>query len=627
MILMVRMPKDTRNNVSLCRQGFNAGGWLVVAVLALGAAGCVSPAKHREKADATAREIVSETYRSSLGREVAFDIERPSDLLRRRLLLEQELPVSGPASLGTGDLEPVPHWPEPVSAPDSAVPETALASDEPVLTLREALEIGAANSATYQNRKEDVFRSALALDLERNAFRSLFLSQLRGLGSYDTRGDEAVGGTVVGGTGSGKKRLPGGTEIAAELAVDLANLLTGGGASSLGLAADVSVSIPLMRGAGRHIASESLTQAERDVVYAILDFEQFKTRFAVDIVGRYYAVLRREDEVRNSQESWQSAQAAAQRSRRLADAGRAKEIEVDQAVQNELRARQRRIAAEETWRRELDAFKILIGLPPDARVALSADDTIRALPPPADESARAPSASDDADGAWREREEAAIRDALARRFDLKVQTGKVYDAQRAAVVAADRLRAELTLLGSAPFGSRRSSVDSAAQDDARLRPDRSVLSGLLTLNLPVERTAERVAYRNRLIDLDRAVRAVQALEDDIKLSVRNTVRAMKLAEEQLTIQAQAVRLAEKRVRSVTLFLEAGRAQMRDLIEAQDALLAARNGLTAAIVEARMAELELLRDTGAPLLDGRDEPFPPSWDNRTGDIPHEANEHE
>ena len=601
----------------------------VCATAAIVMAGCVGPAEHRLKADRAARDIVSEKYRDTLGRDETVAIERPGDLLRNRLLLEQDLPVSSGASLGSRHLEPIPHWPEPTPDLTPDADETPLPAGPLTLTLLDALQIGALNSASYQNRKEDVFRNALALDLERNAFRGIFLGQLRGLGRYDASGDEAQGGTVVSGESGAKKTLAGGTEIAAELAVDLANLLTGGGASSLGLAVDTSISIPLMRGAGRHIAAESLTQAERTVVYAILDFEHYKKQFAVEIASRYYSVLRRMDEVGNSRENYQSALASAQRSRRLADAGRVKEIEVDQAVQNELRARQRWIAADETRRRALDAFKTLIGLPPDAHIDLAPDDRIRATLPDLPETdlgkeasqKRDETANSATDNAWAEREKTAVREALDHRLDLKQQIGKVYDAQRAVVVAADRLRAELTLLGSAPLGSRRASVDNATQDAARLRPDKGIITGLLTLNLPIERTAERVAYRNRLIDLERAVRAVQAMEDDIKLSVRNALRDMKLARENLRIQTVAVGLAEKRVRSVSLFLEAGRAQMRDLIEAQDALLAARNGLTSAIVDYRIAEMELLRDTGTLLVDKQGLPSLLSPDNSSLEEPH------
>ena len=56
-------------------------------------------------------------------------------------------------------------------------------------------------------------------------------------------------------------------------------------------------------------------------------------------------------------------------------------------------------------------------------------------------------------------------------------------------------------------------------------------------------------------------------------------------------------VAEKRVRSVDLYIEAGRAEIRDLLEAQDALLSAQNSLTAAVVDYRVAELEIQRDMG------------------------------
>jgi outer membrane protein TolC len=124
-----------------------------------------------------------------------------------------------------------------------------------------------------------------------------------------------------------------------------------------------------------------------------------------------------------------------------------------------------------------------------------------------------------------------------------------------------------------------------------------VFSALLTLDMPFERTAEAVAYRNRFIQLEQAVRDVQKLEDSLKIEVRNRLRELFEARKTLVIQAQAVALAEKRVRSISLFMEAGRAATRDLLEAQDALLTAQNRLTAARVDYRIAELEIQRDMG------------------------------
>ena len=44
-------------------------------------------------------------------------------------------------------------------------------------------------------------------------------------------------------------------------------------------------------------------------------------------------------------------------------------------------------------------------------------------------------------------------------------------------------------------------------------------------------------------------------------------------------------------------LEAGRAQIRDILEAQEALLSAQNALTAAVINYQVTELELQRDVG------------------------------
>jgi outer membrane protein TolC len=197
-------------------------------------------------------------------------------------------------------------------------------------------------------------------------------------------------------------------------------------------------------------------------------------------------------------------------------------------------------------------------------------------------------------------EQTAISLGLARRRDLQVAQGKVFDAQRAVVVAADALGAELTFLGSASVGERRT-ITTADLDNARLRTDKGVFSAFLTMDLPFERTAEAVTYRNRFIQLEQAVREVQKLEDTLKTEIRSRLRELFEARQTLFIQAQAVALAEKRVKSISLFMEAGRAETRDLLEAQDALLAAQNNLTAARVNYRIAELEIQRDMGVLMV--------------------------
>ena len=572
-------------------------------------AGCRSPAEYRANADKVASDIITAKQDEAFGKTEPLDIERPSDILRRRLLTEQNLAVSSQASLGTDQLKPIDHWPEPnypQAASSGSLADLTVEPNKPVkLSLVQALQVGARNSLEYQSRKEDVFRTALALDLTRNNFRNIFSGQAQSDLSTDTVATELANS----GTAGVSRSLKNGTDMSAAMAVDLMKLLTQSGASSMGLSADATVSIPLMRGSGEHIAAEPLTQAERNVIYELWDFERYKRTFSVSIARGYFNVLRQMDVVSNAKDNYASAATSARWSRRRADAGRIREIEVDQAIQRELSARNSWISAQEQLKGSLDSFKSTLGLPVDALIKLDPNDLVQLrglaaktleeiragsqrevseTAPPADAPVQLVPASYEDAGPLEIDESVALKLAIENRLDLQAAIGGVYDAQRQVVVRADALRAGLTLGGTA----RVSDTD----DDGSVQLfDRGNYAALLTLDLPIERTRERNEYRNSLIDLERATRSVQTLEDQIKLAIRNELRTLLESRESLKIQAQSVVVAEKRVRSTKLFLEAGRTEIRNLLEAQDALLSAQNSLTRAVVDYRIAELELQRD--------------------------------
>jgi hypothetical protein len=589
--------------------------------------GC-GPASYRKDMDKAAAKIISQKQLQATGKISPFSIERPSDILRRRLLADQNLPISGQASLGTDKLTPIKHWPEKnyPAATDSneKIVETNDVNKPITISLVQALQIGAYNSFEYQNQKEEIFQTVLALRLERHVFESIFTGQLENLLSTNTTGERAVSGMRDSGDFGFSKTLKSGAQLGATFAIDLVNLLTLSHASSMGLLGDATVSIPLLRGSGEYIVTEPLIQADRNVIYAFWNFEQYRKKFAVDIASNYLTVLQQLDAIKNSEADYHSRIESAKRSRRLADAGRIQEIEVDQAVQNELSARQRLITATQTYKNRLDSFKTFLGLPPDANIELDKKE-LELLTNPTEQiisqfaqnnteqsKMQTPETNDLIEllepdyknaGPYEIEELAAIKLAFDNRLDFKVTQGAVYDNQRAVVVAADALGAELTFLGSVQSGSRREiSTSSAALDDAHIMKNKGVSSALLTMNLPVERTKEAIDYRNSYIALEQAVREVQKSEDGIKTQIRTALRDLLVARENMYIQAKAVYVAQKRVKSVNMFLEAGRAQTRDLLEAQDALLAAQNELTAAVVNYRTAELAIQRDTGVLEVD-------------------------
>jgi len=583
--------------------------------------GCTSPAGYREKADQAAYEILDEAWPRVTGHtEDGFTISPAEQTLRRRLLLEQRLPIISPSSAGSADSRLIEQWPDDAYSESSSAGledfQTGDLGEQALhLTLLEALEVAAYNSRNYQSQKESVYQSALQLDLQRNAFRTTWAGMVDSVVSSSLGDSSETNGVVNSGSLEVSKQFKNGMQFTSMLAVDLVNLLSGNKESSSGLRLDTSLAIPLMRGSGRFVVTEPLTQAERDVVYSIYGFERFKRSFAVQIASNYLSVLQQQDRVQNAVENYERVVASTRRARRLADAGRLPEIQVDQAVQDELRARNSWISAQQSYERSLDSFKITLGLPTDAHVELDRNEfdvllsdprferylradseSERVQVPPADAPVVLVPPSDVDAGPLELNEQDAILIALLNRLDLRIAVGEIVDAQRGVAIAADNLRADVTLLGSASLGESRS-LSSANQDDAQIRTDRGFYSLLLGIDLPLERTSERNSYRNALIGYEQTIRALQDAEDSVKFDVRSVLSDLLEARESIKIQAEAVRVAQRRVDSTNLFLQAGRAEIRDLLEAQNALNSAQDALTSAVVNYRIGELELQRDLG------------------------------
>lgn len=593
-------------------------GLLVTLMGVCALTGCQSAGTHRAQIEGAVAQIVKEKQMEALGRVEPLEIEPPAETLRRRLTIAQNLIHVGPESLGVKDLQPIDHWPddnylEPSSA---SVPNATLDVDDGPgeLSLIDALQVAARNSHEYQARKESVFRAALRLEREQDLFRRTFSGSLDG--SIDTDlGDERVTGTDGSLAGGISRSFKTGLSLMAQIGLDIARLLQPEGRFSKAVYFDSSISIPLLRGAGRHIVTESLTQAERDVVYAIRDFERFKRSFAVRVADIYLSVLQEADRVRNSADSYRGFIASARYVRRRADAGQLTSVDVGQAVQRELSAQSGWIAATQNFERRKDEFKMLLGLPTDALIELDREELERLTASTMKNIAGAekqvleeeiPAANvpivlveptHDNAGPLELQEDCALELALENRLDLRTELERVQDAQRAVVVAADRLRPELTLLGSADVGAHRSSGSADQSDSTQLDFDEGFYSALLSVDLPLERTNEKIAYRESLIALEASVRDLQALEDQIKLDVRNRLRTLLQSRIGVGIEAQALELAKSRVEDSNLRLQAGLAVIRDLLEAQDALLSTQNGLTSAIINYRIAELDLQRDLG------------------------------
>jgi len=441
------------------------------------------------------------------------------------------------------------------------------------LSLARAVAIATAHNRDYQRQKELLYLTTLTLTLARHEFARQWFGTVDA-GYLNEGEDESLTG---GGTLGFSRALADGAQISAGVALDWARFLTGDPRTSLGSVLSVSFTQPLLRGRGRKIARENLTQAERNVLYQIRSFNRYRKTFVVSIVTDYYNVLRLRDTVTNAENDYERRVLSRERLEMEAEAGRRDSFEVDQTVQDVLRAQDNVVAAQERHAQSLDQFKIRLALPTDAEVELDPNEL---------EALRRTEVQDPDYTV-----EAAIRTALSERLDLANSADGVEDSARKVMVAADNLGAELNLVGSTAVSS------TPDTDFARLQFHEGLYRLGLEADLPLDRKAERNAYREALIALEQQRRAHENEVDSVKLDVREAYRQLRRQAESYRIQKNSVRLARKRVESTSLLLEAGRVQTRDLLESQDALLQAQNDLTAALVAHTVAKLTFFRDIG------------------------------
>ncbi len=515
--------------------------WLVVAAVL--ANGC-STAHYRRSADKEVYSIVASAERSALGKSREFRIDtRYSNR-------------------------------KPSQIPASEIIDDRLQSSVRVLSLENALNLAIQNSREYQTEKERLYLSALTLTGERYNFRPQFSGS--STATYNRLSDGERQRSINSRLDASQALKTGG-RLGVAIANDLLRYYTGDPRRSAVSTVSVNLLQPLLRGiGGRNPAVENLTQAERNVIYAVRDYSFFQNEFAKNIVNDYFSLLAQKQVVRNRHANFQSrVQSTRRLEARAVDRERA--VDVDQARQAELTAKNNYINVAATYQNSLNQFKISLGLPLGDHLQLD-DELLTEL-----ESANLVLVEIDA--------MLAVRVAIKRQLKILNAIDRYEDSKRKVKVAADRLRADLNLFADASLNSE------GATDYTKFDPNKISAGVGLELNLPFDRLRERNTYRATLVSFESQLRSFSLTLDNLKDSIERGLRTLEQRRQTYEIQRNALQLANRRVASATLLLEAGRAEIRDLIEAQDAQISAQNAVTAALVGYQEQRLQLMLDLG------------------------------
>lgn len=462
---------------------------------------------------------------------------------------------------------------KPDEIPARELIDSRLQTGQRVLPLAEALDLAVSNSRTYQSEKERLYLTALTLTGERYAFSPQFL------GSSSAGMDRTPNGDRTGSVNSkvsASQLLASGGKLGVNIANDLLRYYTGDPRRSAVSTLSVNLAQPLLRGFGRNNASvEALTQAERNVVYAIRSYSYFQDQFALGIVTDYLNLLTQKDTIRNQYANYLSRVANTQRLEARKD--RESRSGMDQARQAELTAKNAYVNAVASYFNALDQFKIKLGLPLGEKIQLD-DGTLRELqgagliPLPLDN-------------------EKAYRLAVEKQLPILNAIDKFEDSKRKVRVSKDRLRADLNLVADASLESDRPT------DYTQFDPNRWRGGVGLELNLPFDRLRERNNYRSALVTFESELRTLTLTLDTLRDNVERGTRTLEQRYQNYIIQTNALALAKDRVDSTVMMQQAGRVEVRDVLEAQDALVAAQNAVTEALIRYQTSRLQLLLDVG------------------------------
>jgi len=523
--------------------------WVLGVAVVLGFAGACSPEHYRADADKEVYKIIDDKWQDDFGIKANYTISDSND----------------PASPNDVEIAKM-------------IPESG------VINLQQAVEIATKFNRDYQSQKESLYLSALSLTGTRYGYALQWFGTIDGTYTDDkATGKDHDYDDVSLETSTGVKSDPQkgllleGVLFHTGIAIDWVRFLTGDPRTTLGSVLSGDVTVPLLgTGAGK-VARENLTQAERNVLYEIRTFNRYRKNFVVDIISGYYGVLQKRDTVDITEASYKRQIESTNQLKMEVDVGQRAPSEADEAMQSLLSAENKLIRDRQSYEQALDEFKIRLSFPTDANIVLDQNEL---------------TALEEIGISKPEYTEAeAMEMALARRLDLANTRDSLEDSARKLELAAEGLGVQLNLTGSADVSSTEKTKFS------RLEFHRGIYNLGFATDLPLDRKAERNAYREALISMERQERGYDNESENVKLGVRKAYRDLAETGESYRIQKIGLELARRRVEEQKLLLEYGRGTIRLLLETNDALVLAQNELTGALVNHTTAKMRFFRDVG------------------------------
>ncbi len=472
-----------------------------------------------------------------------------------------------------------------------------------VLTMEQAYTLGLINNRAYQSRLESVYLTALSVTLQRFNFEPQFIaglspitgpagrSPLRNPANNFTYQTREVGSQIsalnLGAVAGVGKLFSNGASILASFASQVTFNFVGRTPRQPLVQSFIPIQmvIPFLRGGGRAVTLEALTQAERTLLYELRNFAKFRQEYlgyitvgsqftaaaingggggndpAVGFLPLLQDIIQVEIDQRNI--AVYEKFVAVFQELVAGEGSGLTQLQVDQLDQQLQQARLSLVTDTLQYRQDLDSYKISMGLPPDVPLvpnrrltmrfqqvydkfdkwSLDKNRQLEQLPGFA---AQLPGLEDvvidgrsvigpirevdTTDPATRKPVNddyledlllAGERVALENRLDLMNARAQLYDTWRQIRFTANGLKGVFNVTASNQFITPPTTTNPFGFLD-------QAKNFQLNFNaeLPLIRVVERNQFATALINYERQRRILQQAEDNIKFSIRNDIRGL-----------------------------------------------------------------------------------------------------
>ncbi len=438
----------------------------------------------------------------------------------------------------------------------------ALPSYAIVLSLGDSIMMALRNNTDIRNYYDSYESSQLSLGLEESEFTVTVTPNISYSAEDGTQTVQTYGVDL-------ERKIPFGTTFGASVQTNVyKDDDTGGSYSSM---ATVSVTQPLLKGAGTLYNTASLLSATESNIQQARSLELAKQSLVIDCVSSYCSIIEYQQMRQSYEKSYERAKELLTQAKVKLEIGTVSKMDVYRAELAMLEAKNSLITYEETISNAVDDFKLLLGMPLDSELVLNEkvfnyDENIIDL--------------DD-----------ALETAINNRLELKTYKENIAAYERNVLIAKSNLAPPLDLTLSANFlGTGDVFSESTNLNDEGW-------SVAISSSFDIERKSERVGYLNSIITLNRQRRELNQYMDEIRLEVKSNHRNVLQNYKKINLQKKSVQASEKQLEFTLLRYSSGDIDNLGVIEAEENVTQARIQYYSAITNYIVSRYRLKKSIG------------------------------